>query len=137
MSNLTQFTEGGAIKASELNNNFDKLGVDYIVEQGFTNGWYYRKWNSGIAECWGIHTVTIGGTATVGSLYCGYGSLYFPFSFSVRPTVTYSANVTTGYDWCGKAIIELGHFNFYLISASSFTTSATPEIRAHVIGKWK
>lgn len=27
--------------------------ADYIVEQGTTNGWTYRKWNSGIAECWG------------------------------------------------------------------------------------
>ena len=25
---------------------------DYIIEQGNTNGWIYRKWNSGISECW-------------------------------------------------------------------------------------
>ena len=27
--------------------------VDYIVEQGTSGIWTYRKWNSGIAECWG------------------------------------------------------------------------------------
>ena len=27
--------------------------VDYIVEQGTDGIWAYRKWNSGIAECWG------------------------------------------------------------------------------------
>ena len=26
--------------------------ADYIVEQGVKNNWTYRKWNSGIAECW-------------------------------------------------------------------------------------
>lgn len=27
--------------------------VDYIVEQGTSGIWTYRKWNSGVAECWG------------------------------------------------------------------------------------
>ena len=35
--------------------------VDYIIEQGTNGIWTYRKWNSGIAECWGIAT---GNTAT-------------------------------------------------------------------------
>ena len=25
-------------------------GVDYIVEQGTSESWYYRKWNSGVIE---------------------------------------------------------------------------------------
>lgn len=25
---------------------------DYVVEQGTSGSWTYRKWNSGIAECW-------------------------------------------------------------------------------------
>lgn len=29
------------------------LKVDYIVEEGTSGIWTYRKWNSGIAECWG------------------------------------------------------------------------------------
>jgi hypothetical protein len=28
---------------------------DYIVEQGTSGIWTYRKWNSGIAECWGSY----------------------------------------------------------------------------------
>ena len=27
--------------------------MDYVVAQGTSNGWYYRKWKSGYAECWG------------------------------------------------------------------------------------
>ena len=27
--------------------------VDYVVEEGLQNGWYYRKWNKGSVECWG------------------------------------------------------------------------------------
>ncbi len=53
---------------SQLSDNFqkidDKLGVDYIVEQGTSGEWWYRKWNSGIAECgiynhgFGEHTMS-------------------------------------------------------------------------------
>lgn len=31
-------------------------GVDYIIEQGTSGIWTYRKWNSGVAECWGFVT---------------------------------------------------------------------------------
>ena len=30
--------------------------ADYIVEQGTQGDWTYRKWNSGVAECWGHKT---------------------------------------------------------------------------------
>ena len=27
--------------------------ADYVIESGFTDGWYWLKWFSGLAECWG------------------------------------------------------------------------------------
>lgn len=30
----------------------DALKVDYIIEQGTSGIWTYRKWNSGVSECW-------------------------------------------------------------------------------------
>ncbi len=46
--------------------------ADWIVEQGTEGIWTYRKWNSGIAECWGLAEIsgltwssyTTGGIAT-------------------------------------------------------------------------
>ena len=32
--------------------------VDYIVESGVNGIWTYQKWKSGIAKCWGIHSIT-------------------------------------------------------------------------------
>ena len=31
--------------------------ADYITEQGTSGNWTYRKYKSGIVECWGIHQV--------------------------------------------------------------------------------
>lgn len=36
----------------------DALKTDYIVDQGTSGNWTYRKWNSGIAECWAYMTGT-------------------------------------------------------------------------------
>lgn len=43
------------------NDNFDiidkeinNLKNDYVISQGIQNGWLFRRWNSGIAECWSI-----------------------------------------------------------------------------------
>lgn len=33
--------------------------VDYIVEQGTSGIWTYRKWSNGIAECWGSKNASI------------------------------------------------------------------------------
>ena len=44
-----------------------KAEADYIVEQGTSDIWTYRKWNSGITECWGKRqsTAASSGTTTV------------------------------------------------------------------------
>ena len=39
--------------------NITPFTQDYIVEQGSSGIWTYRKWASGVAECWGIQTSTI------------------------------------------------------------------------------
>lgn len=41
-----------------LNEVLPFAAADYIVEQGTDGIWTYRKWNSGIAECWGEDTGT-------------------------------------------------------------------------------
>lgn len=42
---------------------------DYVIEHGTDGIWTYRKWASGIAECWGINTVTSVITTQWGSIY--------------------------------------------------------------------
>lgn len=54
------------------NLGFTKLSVvDYIIEQGSSDGWKYRIWKSGFAECWKTVTVNTKITTTWGSLYAG------------------------------------------------------------------
>lgn len=63
---VTQLSATNTQEAIEKLDN--KFKADYIVEQGATGNWYYRKWNSGNVECWGaisFTSVTGKNTATV------------------------------------------------------------------------
>lgn len=118
--------------------------VDYIVEQGTSGIWTYRKWNSGIAECWGI-------TAEATLSFAAWGSMYeakvcdaipFPTNLYITvPTVVANAIPTSGY-----AIMSTE------FAASGVTTSQIPTLYAirpntasgikarahiHAIGRWK
>lgn len=52
--NLPQFDGSDYISVDPFNDAFaklDKLGIDYVVESGKIGEWWFRKWNSGRAEC--------------------------------------------------------------------------------------
>lgn len=57
--------------------------TDYVVEQGANGNWTYRKWASGVAECWGMVTYTPAETVSSG----GDIEVTFdlPFTFSSTP----------------------------------------------------
>lgn len=110
---------------------------DYVVAQGTSGGWTYRKWNSGIAECWFAGYADLIYDNVANSLYRGYGAVTFPFAFSARPVVVYSCYLTNGYDWSGKVVASTSSFNFYGVSQSSLESTESVTIYAYAIGQWK
>ena len=64
-----------------------RTGGDAVVEVGTSGIWTYRKWASGIAECWGSKTYTAAISNTSGSNY--YVRLdsaeNYPFTFAAVP----------------------------------------------------
>ena len=74
--------------------------ADFIVEKGTSGIWTYRKWNSGIAECWGQYVVdNIQCNSAWGVLFESkeIGAIPYPFTFLEVPleAVTGSA-IDTG-----------------------------------------
>ena len=82
------------VSPTPINSNMEKidaLGIDYVVEEGTSGEWWYRKWNSGRAEC-GIDYKNFGQKGMTqwtsdGTFYAtdqmSFGS--YPFSFSSSP----------------------------------------------------
>lgn len=67
--------------------------ADFVIQQGVSGVWNYRKWKSGIAECWCQHSFTATISTAWGVLFeSGAISLpAFPFTFAEIPQVHISA----------------------------------------------
>lgn len=93
------------ISPDPINNGFtklDALGVDYITEYGTSGEWWYRKWNSGRAEC-GIESKSFGSNTLTQwiSLYSTYKEYTFgayPFAFIAKPCAIIS-NLNKSWLW--------------------------------------
>ena len=117
----------------------DQLGVDFIVAQGTSGDWTYRKWNSGIAECWLVN-YSMGSIA----MTAGYGNLYYRNSptywfpsglFISTPTLVLTTMATQGLIFPSLHAISATTFAFYL--ASAYSETQTVYLSGYAKGKWK
>lgn len=135
------------------NGNFDKiddeignLKKDYIVDFGTQGFWTYRKWASGIAECWGETTSTNYSVNDAWSGWC-YGSLSrrdYPISFVSTPIETMSHNLvgaSSGNPYssvvgCIKpaTATQTGQYEVYRPSSLQGVVS---HMKYRVVGRWK
>ena len=122
---------------------FDGCAVrDMVVEQGTSGIWRYRKWNSGVAECWGTSaSVSVTADMVWGSIFSrddAIPSYSYPFAFTSMPVVSITPRKT-------------GSSNFWVFPNTGGSTTQTPAVGIarptqlavmaavdyHVIGRWK
>lgn len=92
--------------------------ADYVVAEGTSGIWTYRKWNSGISECWTTSTLNTTGTAWA-NIMGGFGysvSRNFPSGLFINSPVT-TGNGRTG---SGGGFV--------------FCTGSTTSVTAYVVG---
>lgn len=71
----THILNTSVVTSSDLTNKeyVDNRTQDYILEQYLSTGaagdWSYRKWNSGLFECWASHTLSLTSDGQTGSNY--------------------------------------------------------------------
>lgn len=114
------------------------LLADQIVAEGTSGNWEWRKWASGKAECWGLHT----------SLPYGSGQNHFSLALPFRFVDTYQVFITPSYNCFGAYGSDFadcdgyGNVNHaadafmytYKYGSSSFYTIGA---NFRVIGRWK
>lgn len=120
---------------------------DYIVEQGTSGIWTYRKWNSGVAECWGRGSFTVSGSGTVWNstvYYYGLTTIDYPFTFYSVPTEFASPTGATAYSyWLYKgdntsADNTTSHTARYgAIKVNTFSNGTVLTVSFLVQGRWK
>lgn len=122
--------------------------MDYIVEENRTTSWSYRKWASGIAECWltnyslgniGTMTTYTSGSSTQGaSYYKHFQDLTFPITFIEKPHIQLTFGAATGLYMANMQPTNLTttKFNFFIGSPKA-TETAELVINVYVRGFWK
>ena len=117
------------------------LNSPFIVEEGTSGIWTYRKWSDGIAECWGTATNNsiAFSSAIITSLYkSGDINVNLPFTFTSIGAVNINANAVAGdYGWIGRTSYNLtsGIVLYQAFKRSSTTGSVVVYI--DVKGTWK
>lgn len=119
---------------------------DYIVESGKTGIWYWRKWNSGIAECFGTVSVNTTINTAWGSMYVGNTKMSrqnYPITFITKPTET--ATLQSGANACwlfaesGGNGVNGGYATaiYNVCRPNAITASGTYYISIRALGYWK
>ena len=112
-------------------------GHDTVIVQSTSAGWGYRKWASGVAECWlsGFNFDNLGVVAGG----CNRTSLAFPFTFAdtnlvqniAIQTPDYSQNLTVNFVGKIAHYCEMCVHNHGAADASGFTLDIS------ITGRWK
>lgn len=123
--------------ANEITTLRDSVSQDYIVAQGTSGIWFYRKWNSGLAEFWGGKELSGTGSVTA-------PAINFPFRLTNLLYKSASAIYTSGqkgvFIMSGTgASISLIDTGVYVIKQdiTDNNTTTVAFIQYNVKGLWK
>ena len=132
---------GGVVRYRTKAELLGDLAADYIVEQGVSGIWTYRKWAGGVAECWGEVIVNTAITEKLGAMAFAI-TPYFAWPsglFSTAPKNIYASSVTTA------PLLPVARTNegsstqvrMYLLYPETYADAINWVISVHAIGKWK
>lgn len=129
----------GGFNIVDMPFKINDIDVDYVVEQGEVDGWFYRKWNGGFAECWKIYYGT--GIVSAKNNYSGFYysetiMVPFPFTFTNLPTVTVDGGSVTYMNFVRTFGRYSDMASFTVVSLmDAGNVDITVDIKA--IGRWK
>lgn len=111
--------------------------VDLVVEQGISGMWTYRKWSSGIAECWAI-TPAVSHAMTTQSGNGYYCAKTYQFPSGLFTSVN---NVQANRD-AGQGLVFISIYGITTTGLSCYiscttTLTQTFGISFYATGRWK
>lgn len=111
---------------------------DYVVEQGTSGKWTYRKWFSGQAELWGICTATHANGSVLG------GRISYPFLltgtvYCIGTLNSAGGNAAGALPWNLKLTYGLDLCEVWVHNPGSvgFTESTVVDVSVYIVGRWK
>lgn len=131
-----------ALGISSESNHISDM-TDFVVEEATSGIWTYRKWNNGVAECWGEYSVTTTVNNAWGSLFYSatIAQVNYPSGlFISRPILQAEASSDNGYAiWMYQQ--SRGDSTktdaYYFMRATADNTNTKRYADFYAVGKWK
>lgn len=113
----------------------EPIPVDYIVEQGTKDIWTYRKWASGVAECWGRKSSI---TTVEWDAMCSRVDVPLPFKFVDTPMINCSGHQQqTNSSYVAMAIATSDTASGYIKCQHEPSEEYTCWFNFDIKGRWK
>ena len=127
---LLQTLQSGKMDRADL--------ADYVVEQGVDGIWTYRKWNSGVAECWGRYKVNISMTSTgVSGINKGTAALTLPSGLFVGAPIVNGGVTQYYHNWCSIAAKDKDTVDIAYFQTNTNGNNAERTFDVQANGRWK
>lgn len=116
--------------------------ADFVIEEKYSDIWRYRKWNSGISECWGRYTWSITTWTAWGSWYYSNASsaVNYPTNLFIEaPSLTTNGRIN-GLDcalYCRSGTDAATNTATFAFFRPSGGTTGTGQLSLYAIGRWK
>lgn len=113
---------------------------DFVVQQGTSGNWYYRKWNSGRAECWGNIPINTAITSSIGSLYyAAIENIAFPSGLFINKPLVFANSTSTAVLTVAirGSTTTKSVFGINLMYPVSYPNAITWEVAVEARGTWK
>lgn len=115
---------------------------NFVIDQGIVNGWTYRKWNTGISECWGTATDSTppnnsdaGGYRTAGVTPNNFPPDLFIETPIINVNIYANSLVLTPISMTDPSRTSAGKWAGYRVSTNAATRVKT--FMFYCIGRWK
>lgn len=116
------------------------LNAPLVIEEGASNGWTYRKWSSGVSECWGVFAVTSKTySANGGQVYnppfmpSGLFTNTSTMAISAIGRITGAGNSSAGFISANNTT----QIQVWIINHSAAAVTNTGTVMVHIRGRWK
>ena len=146
-------TVTGSITSNTPVAQVENPAADYIVDQGTittgsgnaTANWVYRKWNSGVAECWCRKHVSTAVNTAWGGLYVSGALSYTNITWGVNFVDIPVANITIAPNASGAFLIAGGSTSltktntggYEIARGAALASAGNFYINYYGVGRWK
>lgn len=118
-----------------VSTGFGSICTDFVIEQGTSGGWTYKKWKGGTYEMYGLFEVTATSSDINGTLYRTNAiQVATPFKISDDAVVTGTA---TGHYWLTNGVYANANaISIRIMSDKTISLTNAITVRLHVVGTY-